>query len=321
MEDHLANINVAATVETGMTPDSRHVVYALPSAPPKVSLIVPTRDRLELLRVCVDGVIETNDYPNWEMIIVDNGSEEPETLTYMAEKAKDPRIRIHRDEGPFNFSRLNNDAAAIASGEIIGLLNNDIEPIHADWLTEMVRQVSRPGVGAVGAKLYYPNNTVQHAGVIIGVGGLAGHFHKHLKRTDRGFDDRLQLVQNLSAVTAACMLVPKKVFDEVEGLDTTHLAVAFNDVDLCLKIVEAGYRIIWTPFAELYHHESVSRGDDMAPDKIDRFRYEVQTMQARWAKRLKRDPYYSPNLGITREVIEFAFPPRFDRPWEPYFET
>ncbi len=321
VEEHLQRTGVSATIEAGRTPDSRHVVYALPATPPKVSLIVPTRDRVELLRICVDGVLETNNYPNWEMIIVDNGSEDRETLSYMAERAKDPRISILRDDGPFNFSRLNNDAVAMAKGDIIGLLNNDIEPIHADWLTEMVRQVIQPGVGAVGAKLYYPDDTVQHGGVIVGVGGLAGHFHKHLKREERGFDDRLMLVQNLSAVTAACMLVPKAVFEEVEGLDTTHLAVAFNDVDLCLKIVEAGYRIVWTPFAELYHHESVSRGDDMAPDKIDRFRYEVQTMQARWAKRLKQDPYYSPNLALTREVVEPAFPPRYDRPWEAHFEV
>jgi GT2 family glycosyltransferase len=211
--EHLERRGIMATVAAGRDEYSHRVLYALPKALPKVSLIVPTRDHVDILKMLVDGVRETNDYPHWDMTIVDNGSVEAETADYLAKITRDERIKVLRDDGPFNFSRLNNRAARATDGEIIGLINNDIEPISKDWLSEMVRQVTQAGVGAVGAKLYYPNDTLQHGGVIVGLGGVAGHFEKHLPRDERGYFGRAMLVQNFSAVTAACMLVPRAVFE------------------------------------------------------------------------------------------------------------
>ncbi|GHD53637.1 hypothetical protein GCM10017083_30220 [Thalassobaculum fulvum] len=320
IREHLERSKIDAEVVAGADTYSHRVVYALPKQKPLVSLIVPTRNRADILKLCVDGIRENNDYENWEMILVDNGSDEAESLAYFETLAEDQRITVLRDDGPFNYSRLNNRAARKANGEILGLLNNDIEPINRDWLTEMVRQVLQPGVGAVGAKLYYPNDTLQHGGVIVGLGGVAGHFDKRLPREKRGYFGRAAIVNNFSAVTAACLLTPKKVWDEVEGLDEHHLAVAFNDVDLCLKIRKAGYRIVWTPYAELYHHESVSRGVDTAPEKMERFAAEVRTMQERWNTRLEADPFYNPNLTLDYERPHLADPPRATRPWEAYYE-
>ncbi|MBO6560736.1 MAG: glycosyltransferase [Nisaea sp.] len=320
IQDHLDRSKIKAKVVQGRDIYSQRVIYELPKKPPLVSLIIPTRNRADILKGAVDGIREKNDYPNWEIIIVDNGSDEEETLDYLAKLEKDERIRVHRDDGPFNYSRLNNDAARLAKGEIIGLINNDIAPINEDWLSEMVRQVTQPGVGAVGAKLYYENDTLQHGGVIVGLGGVAGHFDKRLPRDSRGYFGRAMLVQNFSAVTAACLLVPKKVFEEVGGLDEQNLAVAFNDVDFCLKIREAGHRIVWTPYAELYHYESISRGEDTDPDKRARFNAESEYMQKRWAKVCEHDPYYSPNLTLDFEQPSPADPPRALRPWNDYFE-
>ena len=319
--EHLKRRGIKATVTAGIDEYSHRVIYALPRKRPKVSLIVPTRDRINLLKMVVDGVREKNDYPNWDLTVVDNGSEEPETASYLTELIKDDRFKVIRDDGPFNFSRLNNRAAKATDGEIVGLINNDIEPISPDWLSEMVRQVTQPGVGAVGAKLYYPNDTLQHGGVIIGLGGVAGHFDKRLPREKRGYFGRAVLVQNFSAVTAACMLVPRPVFEEVDGLDEVNLAVAFNDVDFCLKIRKAGYRLVWTPYAELYHHESVSRGLDTDPEKIDRFAAEIRVMQKRWATKFEADPYYNPNLTLDRERPIIADPPRVIRPWADYHDA
>lgn len=319
IREHLERRGVEAEVVAGEDKYSHRVVYALPKQPPLVSLIVPTRNKADILKLFVDGLRERTDYENWEMILVDNGSDEAESLEYFKTLAEDPRISVMRDDGPFNYSRLNNRAARSAKGEILGLMNNDIEPIGRDWLTEMVRQALQPGVGAVGAKLYYPNDTLQHGGVIVGLGGVAGHFDKRLPREKRGYFGRAAIVNNFSAVTAACLLTPKKVWEEVGGLDEHHLAVAFNDVDLCLKIRKAGHRIVWTPYAELYHHESVSRGLDTAPEKVERFAAEVRTMQERWQTRLEADPYYNPNLTLDFERPHLGDPPRATRPWEQYY--
>jgi GT2 family glycosyltransferase len=319
--EHLERQGRKATVVAGRDEYSHRVLYALPQVPPKVSLIVPTRDHVNLLKMVVDGVRETNDYPHWDMTIVDNGSVEAATADYLSEITQDKRIKVLRDDGPFNFSRLNNRAARATDGQIIGLINNDIEPISKDWLSEMVRQVTQPGVGAVGAKLYYPNDTLQHGGIIVGLGGVAGHFDKRLPRDQRGYFGRAMLVQNFSAVTAACMLVPRAVFEEVQGLDEINLAVAFNDVDFCLKIRKAGYRLIWTPYAELYHHESVSRGLDTDSEKIDRFAAEIRVMQDRWRTQFEADPFYNPNLTLDRERPIIADPPRVIRPWVDYYDA
>lgn len=282
---------------------------------PRVSLIVPTRDRLSLLKPCIEDLLNKTDYPDVEVIIVDNGSTEPETLAFLAAIAAHPKVRVLRIEGPFNFSALNNSAARIATGEILGFINNDIAVIAPDWLHEMVSQLTPQDVAVVGAKLYYGNDTLQHGGVVLGIGGVAGHAEKHAARKAFGYFGQLQATRSISAVTAACMLIRRKVFEEVGGFDEVNLAVAFNDVDLCLKVRAAGHRIVWTPYAALYHLESASRGADTDPAKAKRFEREVLYMLRRWGPVLEQDPYYNPNLALTSESLSYASPPRVTRPW------
>jgi GT2 family glycosyltransferase len=216
---------------------------------------------------------------------------------------------------PFNFSRICNYGVERARGEFVGLINDDLQVIEPGWLCEMVSQVVRPKVGAVGAKLYYPDDTVQHAGVILVPGGRASHWFRRAQRSETGYSNRLIITQNLSVVTAACMLVRKAVFQEVGGFDEVNFAIAFNDVDLCLKIREKGYLIVWTPSAELYHMESASRGSDFAPERFQRFRRELDNLNKKWAASFANDPYYSPNLDFHDDSPVLAFPPRLVHPW------
>jgi O-antigen biosynthesis protein len=287
----------------------QRIKYLLPLSLPLVSLIIPTRDRVDLLRMSVGSILKKTKYDPFEIIIVNNQSQKTETLKYFDNITKDKRVKIIDYDALFNFSALNNYAAKYANGSIIGLVNNDVEVIHGDWLTEMVSHAARPSVGAVGAKLYYPNDTIQHAGVIVGLGGVAGHAYHREPAKFLGQASRACLTQNLSAVTAACLVVSKKVFDEVGGLDET-LGVAFNDIDFCLRIQRAGYRNVWTPFAELYHHESLSRGYEDTPEKRARFQAEVLFMKQRWSAELGRDPAYNPNLTLTGNAFDLAYPPR-----------
>ena len=291
-----------ARAEPGLLPGSARIRWPLPDPPPLVSLLVPTRDGVDILKPCVDAILERTDYRHFELLILDNQSECPATLAYMAEvERRDPRVRVLRWNQPFNYSAINNFGAEQAKGEIIGLINNDVEPMDGEWLTEMVSQACRPEIGCVGAKLYYPNGTIQHGGVILGLGGVAGHAHRFFPRHEDGYCSRLKLVQNLSAVTAACLLLRREVFDEVGGLNEADLAVAYNDVDLCLKVREAGYRNLWTPHAELYHHESISRGADDTPQKRARWLSEMAYMKRIWGEALKQDPAYNPNLTLVHE--------------------
>ncbi|MCL7745463.1 glycosyltransferase family 2 protein [Guyparkeria hydrothermalis] len=299
--DYLAEAVPGASAEPSEVPHAYRVHWPLPDPPPLVSLIIPTRDGVDILRPCVDAILERTDYQNLEVLIVDNESRCPETLAYLDDLKRDPRVRVLEWRRPFNFSAINNYAVAQARGTLVGLVNNDIEPINADWLDEMVRQACRPEIGCVGAKLYYPNGRIQHAGVILGIGGVAGHGHKHFPGDHPGYFSRLKLAHNVSAVTAACLLVRRSVFDEVGGLDEENLPVAYNDVDFSLKVREAGYRNLWTPYAEAYHHESVSRGGRDTPEKRRRFEREVATMRARWGRALDNDPAYNPNLTLAHE--------------------
>ncbi|MFB8831498.1 glycosyltransferase family 2 protein [Azotobacter sp. CWF10] len=249
-------------------------------SPPLVSLLIPTRDRRALTETCVRSILEKSTYTNYEILILDNGSIEPETLEFFEQiQQEDERVRVLRYDYPFNYSAINNFGARHTKGEIIGLINNDLEVISPDWLTEMVSQAVRPDIGCVGAKLYYSNDTIQHAGVICSIGGVAGHSHKHFPSTHPGYFSRLVLTQTLSAVTAACLLIRRSIFDEVNGLDEENLKVAFNDVDFCLKVRALGYRNLWTPYAELYHYESISRGAEDSPEKVERFRGEIEFMK------------------------------------------
>ena len=305
LRDYLAQQAPDAEVEAGLYPNTFRVRWPLPRPTPLVSLLIPTRDRVEILKPCVDAILARTDYPNFELLILDNQSSCAATLDYMRAVAeRDPRVRVLQWDHPFNYSAINNFGARQARGEILGLVNNDIEPINDGWLDEMVRQAARPEIGCVGAKLYYPNDTLQHGGVILGLGGVAGHSHKYFDRDAPGYFARLHLAHNLSAVTAACLLLRRAVFEEVGGLDEQNLPIAFNDVDLCLKVREAGYRNLWTPYAELYHHESVSRGVDDTGAKRARANAEVEYMRRTWGPELDRDPAYNPNL--TRAFEDFS---------------
>jgi GT2 family glycosyltransferase len=304
LREHVGGKRPGARVEPIEGLPYYRVVHAVPDPEPLVSLIVPTKDHAEVLRLCLDSILTKTDYPNFEVLVVDNNSTEAATFALLEAIERDRRVRVLRYPHPFNYSAINNFAAGEAKGSVLGLINNDIEVITPSWLTEMVSHASRPEVGCVGAKLYYPNDTVQHAGIILGIGGVAGHSHKYYPRSSFGYFSRLRVCQNISAVTGACLVVRRQIFDEVAGFDAENLAVAFNDVDFCLRVRERGYLNVFTPFAELYHHESISRGTDEAPQKQQRFRREVMYMLERWHRELQHDPYYSPALTLEHENFE-----------------
>jgi len=253
-----------------------------------------------MLSACIDSIRNRTRYRNYEILIVDNGSVEKRTTELLKTLSTDPSIRVLQQPGPFNFSALNNTAVGISAGDVICFINDDIEALNEDWLEQMLVLAEQGAVGCVGAKLVYPDRRIQHGGIVLGLYGLAGHAHRFAKHDDPGYLDRLTAVQDVSAVTAACLLVRRRVFDQVGGLDE-QLAVAFNDVDFCLRVRAAGYLNVWTPFAELVHHESVSRGRDLSLGKSRRFAAEYATMQQRWGRELLNDPYYSPHLTHDRE--------------------
>jgi GT2 family glycosyltransferase len=296
----IARFSSAIEYEVFLPNNIRRLIWELPENLPLVSLLIPTRDGIDILQPCVDKILSLTSYSRFEVLILNNQTSCTKTLDYFKHVSSDKRVRIIDWNYPFNYSSINNFGAQHARGDIIGLINNDIEPINDDWLTEMVRQACRPDIGCVGAKLYYPNDTLQHAGVILGIGGVAGHSHRFLPKSSSGYCNRLNVVQNYSAVTAACLLVRRSVFDKVGGL-TEQLAVAFNDVDFCLKVQSLGLRNLWTPFAELYHHESISRGADNTNKKRKRAMKEAKYMKDKWGVLLDKDPAYNPNLTLIHE--------------------
>ena len=285
------------------------VNWPLPNVPPTVSIIIPTRDRSDLLRTCVESLVQLTTYPGYEIVVVDNQSSEPEALDYLTRLRSRDRIRVLSFDAPFNYSAINNWAVAQCTGEVVCLLNNDIEVISGDWLHELVSQAVRPGIGAVGAMLYYPDRTIQHAGVVLGLGGVANHVYTGQPVGHPGHGARALVAQNLSAVTGACLVVRRALYEQLEGLDE-RLQVAFNDIDFCLRLREAGYRNVWTPFAELAHHESATRGSDESPEKRERFLGEVRYMETRWEDWLQCDPAYNRNLSLSDLNSGLAFPPR-----------
>lgn len=305
VQEHLDRTGHTARVEPHYGIYQR-VRYPAPPGNPLVSIIIPTRDRVDLLRQCIESIRAKTTYPNFEILIVDNESRE--SLDSLG-------AEVVRVEGEFNFSRLNNIGVAQTRGSFIALLNNDLEIMNPDWLAEMLSHAARLEIGAVGARLWYPDGRLQHGGVLLGVGGVAAHAHFGLRK-ENGYFARAHLAQDFSAVTAACMVLRREVYEQIGGFDEEHLAVAFNDVDLCLRIREAGLRIVWTPHAELVHHESASRGLEDTRAKQQRFLDEVSYMQARWGDALKADPFYNPNLSIDgEEQFKLAFPPRVAKPW------
>lgn len=295
LRDHLARNRVDAQVLAPYPEYSVHrVKYALPDEKPLVSIIVPTRDQVEMLRRCVDSILVETDYDPIELIIVDNGSEESETLAYLEAIGKDERVRVIDYDLPFNYSAINNKAVAESRGELVCFLNNDVYAINADWLEEMVRHACRPEIGAVGARLLYPTGHIQHSGVVAGYRGLAGHAFRYMRRDDLGPWAQPRLIQNFLAVTAACMVMRRNVFLEVGGFNEVDLRVVFNDVDLCYRVHEAGYRNLFTPYAELFHVESVTR-------KTLAYESENEYLREHWGKWIEHDPYFNKNLDRNHE--------------------
>jgi glycosyltransferase involved in cell wall biosynthesis len=311
IQEYLARRGITAQVmESPEIRGTIRVQYPLPEPLPLVTLIIPTYNGLELLQRCVESILTQTTYANFAILIINNNSDDPSTLAYLHQLEDQGQAQILNYPYSFNYADMNNLAVEHAQGELIGLLNNDLEVINPEWLTEMVSHAVRPEVGVVGARLWYPNDTLQHGGVVLGIGGVAGHAHKGFPRGDVGYLGRAGLIQNFSAVTGACMLMRKANFLKVGGLDAENLAIAFNDVDLCLKMNEHNLRIVWTPYAELYHHESASRGYEDTPEKLARFEKERAYMKSRWPNFLLQDPAYSPNLTLETQDFAFAWPPR-----------
>lgn len=309
LEEHLIRkYGGTISVIDGPAPFSYRIMWPVDDEP-LVSIIMPTRDQLKVLKTAVLSVLDHTTYRKFELIIVDNNSQDPEVISWMKSvQEQDDRVRVVRDEREFNYSALNNSAARMARGSILALLNNDIEIIQDDWLREMVSLATRAEVGCVGAKLLYPDRTVQHAGVIVGFGGVAGHIHLRFPEDSHGYMNRLQIRQEYTAVTGACLVLRKKIFEDVGGLNEENLAVAFNDVDLCLKVRRAGYVNVWTPYARLIHHESISRGYEDTPEKQMRFEKETAYMKTAWATERFADPAYNPNLSLDYQDFRYGRP-------------
>lgn len=305
---HLLRIDANADAED--TGNELRVRYRLPAPPPAVTLIVPTRNAVALLRQCIESIVGGTAYPDFDILVIDNGSDDPDALAYLRELGASPGIEVVRDDGPFNYAGLNNRAVARARGEVVALVNNDVEVGSSGWLQEMVSIAVQPGVGAVGAKLLFADETVQHGGVLLGVGGIAAHAHKHVPAWHPGYFQRAQSLQSMSAVTAACLVVQKRLYEEVGGLDERHLKVAYNDIDFCLKLQAAGYRNVWTPHAVLFHHESATRGQEVSDAQRARLAEEELCMRQRWSNLIANDPAYNPNLTIHAENFGLAWPPR-----------
>lgn len=303
LENALKRRGIKAKVLHGKHTGTYRVLYDIEKEP-LVSIIIPFKDKPELLKMCVESILHKTTYKNIEVIGISNNSQEKATFDEMKRLENlDNRIKFYEYNAAFNYSAINNHAVkTYAKGEQIILLNNDIEIITPEWIEAMLEFSQRDDVGVVGAKLYYPNDTLQHGGVIVGLGGVAGHSHKYFNREDSGYFHRLSILQNLSAVTAACFMVKKSIFQKLQGLDEKNLKIAFNDVDFCLRVREEGYLNIFTPYCEAYHHESISRGHEDTVEKQKRFQSEVFFMQDRHQKILANgDPYYNMNLTLDRE--------------------
>lgn len=301
VSDYVAKKDLSWSVVDGELVNTYKIKRVIKSNP-LVSIIIPTKDQLGLLKACIDSILNKTDYTHYEIVVVDNGSVERKTLNYLKNNVSNNQIRVLSYPHKFNYSAINNFAVSqCTDSDYVLLLNNDIEVINPEWLTEMLSIAQQDDVGCVGAKLYYSNGRVQHGGVILGIGGVAGHSHKYFRCNDHGYFSRLKVVQDLSAVTAACLLVKRSIYMSVDGLNEQDLTIAFNDVDFCMKVKALGYRNVWTPYAKLYHHESISRGNEDKPEKIQRFNSEVEYMKSSWGDLLQDDPYYNKNLTLQHE--------------------
>lgn len=300
IKDSLGRREKEAGVLDGLCVDSYRVRYKI-FRHPKVSVIVPARDDVKSLRRCIESVMGKTDYDHFEILIIDNQSKQSETLKYFDRVKENPKVRIRMYDGAYNYSEINNYAVSLTDSEYVIFLHNDTEVISREWLTAMLEHVQREEVGIAGGLLYYPNNTIQHAGVIIGIRGTAGHPHRHFSRRDPGYFHRARIIQDLSAVTGACMMIKKSTFERAGGFDG-EFKVALGDIDLCLTIREEGFSIVYTPYAELYHYEPRNRGYEDAPENRAGLKKEMEYFQKKWKGVLaKGDPHYNPNLSLDRE--------------------
>jgi GT2 family glycosyltransferase len=298
LAEHLQRTKTPGRVIPTSLLGAYQVIYHLPRQP-LVSVLIPNKDAAPMLARCVESIARSS-YANYELLILENNSTEEETFAYYRQLERQGNVRIVTWRKPFNYASVNNHGATLAKGEILLFLNNDIEAINPDWLEWMVKHALRPEVGAVGAKLLYADDTIQHAGIVIGLGGIAGHVHLRFPRDAEGYMQRLRITHNCAAVTGACLMTRRDVFERVGGFDESFV-LAFNDVDICLQIQSLGYRVIWTPEAELYHLESKTRGYEDTPEKQLRFAREWRLFLTKWYKYLKTgDPYYNPNFRLDR---------------------
>ena len=299
IEAHLKRTGTAGTVSH--TPDLGFFRVQYPvQGEPLVSIIIPNKDEKESLEACVRSIREKTEYPNYEILIIENNSTTEEIFQYYKELSKDPRIRLFRWKKEFNYSAINNFGVRQAKGEYLLFLNNDVTVITPGWIKEMLGVCQRKEVGAVGVKLIYPDNTIQHAGCVIGIGGIAGHMFVDMPANRTGYLHKASILQDMSAVTAACMMMKREAFEEAGGF-TEKLSVAFNDVDLCLKVRKTGRLIVYDPYVQLYHMESKSRGAEDSKEKVRRFQEEIEYMRTQWIDILKKgDPYYNKNLSLTK---------------------
>ncbi len=293
-----------------LKPPVKRIKHLLPTPPPMVSILIPTRDQGTFLEKCLESLIKKTDYPNFEMILINHETKEPKALKVIAKFATKENFRVIDYCGPFNFAAMVNRAAKIAKGDILLLLNNDTEMRDLLWLKELVSQISRPDVGVAGNLLLFGDETIQHAGVHPGIGGLMGHGHKHLPIDNSGYFNRLNAVHEVAAVTGACLAIRKNIWEELNGMDELNLPVAYNDIDLCLKAREKNLKVIFTPFSRVFHHESISRGVDDAPERNERLRNEISFMRKKWGKFLEYDPAYNPNLEMIKGTFKLSQNPR-----------
>jgi glycosyltransferase involved in cell wall biosynthesis len=315
LNDHFQRVGSSGRVTEGVAQGFNRASFDLPNPPPAVSIIVPINGGSHVLARCVRSVLNTTRYPDYEVLLVGSCSLDIRTLPYSGKLAADPRVRLISHEAPCSYSRLNNFAVTQSGGSVICLLDHRTEVITPGWLEEMVSHASRPPIGAVGAKLLYPDGTVQHAGLILGIRGVAGYVHRHLTARAPGYFGRAIIGQELSAVAAACLVVRREVYEQVGGLAEDRLTVAFNDIDFCLRLKQAGYRNYWTPYAVVRLHESKARRGDDNPGTRARLMEDSEYMHSRWREWLESDPAYNPNLTLETEDCSPAFPPRVDRPW------
>ena len=312
--EYLREVDDEIFLSQGLCPQTRRIHWPIASQEPKVSILIPSKDRSDLLERCLNGIYESSDYSNFEVIVIDHQSNEEDALELLEKIDKRDDTRVLEFEGEFNFSLMNNIAAESSTGDFLCLLNNDIEVISSDWIQELVSHASREHVGVVGALLRYPDKSIQHAGLSPNLGSLYGHAHKYFPSGNFGYRNRLAVAHQVAAVTGACLMTSRELWSELGGLNQ-QLAVAYNDVDYCLRARTSGYQIIWTPFAELIHHESLSRGYDEHPKQRDRLAKESDLFVSLWKDFLDDDPAYSPNLTLESTNFSLSDQPRFLPPW------